>query len=186
MVRALSAGKLSSSREGAQISGVWTSLLSEDEGPKQDLAQKLFCFSLSQKLLASVFHSHLLRLVLERSRNQDGSLRCSGKALQDVWSPKLGLSQKLSSRGLGGVRRLYALVTQCWCRQEETCDIGQAGFPAFLMLSHVPQDWIGTEVVFHSPVVPRSCRESSRGPCGGSLTPHPRFPSAGAHRKGLM
>ena len=56
MVRALSAGKLSSYREGAQISGVWTSLLAEDEGLKQDLSQKLCCFGLSQKLLASVVH----------------------------------------------------------------------------------------------------------------------------------
>ena len=54
MVRALSAGKLSSYREGAHISGVRTSLLAEDEGPKQDLSQKLCCFGLSQKLLASV------------------------------------------------------------------------------------------------------------------------------------
>jgi hypothetical protein len=57
VVRALSAGKLSSCREGAQISGVWTSLLAEDEGPKQDLSPKLSCFGLSQKLLASVFHT---------------------------------------------------------------------------------------------------------------------------------
>ena len=57
MVRALSAGKLSSSREGAQISGIWTSLLAEDEGPKQDLFQKLCCFGLSQKLLISVVHT---------------------------------------------------------------------------------------------------------------------------------
>ena len=54
MVRALSAGKLSSYREGTQISGIWTSLLAEDEGPKQDLSQRLCCFGLSQKLLASV------------------------------------------------------------------------------------------------------------------------------------
>jgi hypothetical protein len=54
VVRALSAGKLSSYREGAQISGVWTSLLAEDEGPKQELSQKLCCFGLSQKLSASV------------------------------------------------------------------------------------------------------------------------------------
>ena len=33
-----SAGKLSSYREGAQISDVRTSLLAEDEGPKQDLS----------------------------------------------------------------------------------------------------------------------------------------------------
>jgi hypothetical protein len=57
VVRALSASKLSSYREGAQISGVWTSLLAEDEGSKQDLSQKLCCFGLSQKLLASVVHT---------------------------------------------------------------------------------------------------------------------------------
>jgi hypothetical protein len=57
VVRALSAGKLSSYREGAQISGVQTSLLAKDEGPKQDLSQKLCCFGLSQKLLASVVHT---------------------------------------------------------------------------------------------------------------------------------
>ena len=48
VVRALSAGRLSSYREGAQISGVWISLLAEDEGLKQGL---------SQKLLASVVHT---------------------------------------------------------------------------------------------------------------------------------
>jgi hypothetical protein len=32
-------------------------LLAEDEGPKQDLSQKLSCFGLSQKLLASVVHT---------------------------------------------------------------------------------------------------------------------------------
>ena len=57
MVRALSAGKLSSYREDAQISGVQTSLLAEDEGPKQVLSQKLCCCGLSQKLLASVVHT---------------------------------------------------------------------------------------------------------------------------------
>ena len=57
MIRALSAGKLSSYREGAQISGVRNSLLAKDEGPKQDLSQKLCCFGLSQKLLASVVHT---------------------------------------------------------------------------------------------------------------------------------
>jgi hypothetical protein len=48
VVRALSAGRLSSFREGAQISGVQTCLLTEDEDPKQDL---------SQKLLASIVHT---------------------------------------------------------------------------------------------------------------------------------
>jgi hypothetical protein len=47
VVRALTAGRLSSLREDAQISGV-QNLLAEDEGLKQDL---------SQKLLASVVHT---------------------------------------------------------------------------------------------------------------------------------
>jgi hypothetical protein len=41
VVRALSEGKLSSYREGAQISGIGTCLLAEDEGLKQGLSQKL-------------------------------------------------------------------------------------------------------------------------------------------------
>ena len=57
VVRALAAGKLSSYREGTQISGIQTSLLDEDEGPKQDLSRKLCCFSLSQKLFTSVVHT---------------------------------------------------------------------------------------------------------------------------------
>jgi hypothetical protein len=47
VVRTLSAGKLSSCREVAQISGVRTCLLAEDEGLKQGLSQKLCCFHLS-------------------------------------------------------------------------------------------------------------------------------------------
>ena len=73
MVRALSAGKLSSYREGAQISGIQTCLLAEDEGLKQGLSQKL-CSFCSQ-------HSHLHSLVSERSWTRDGSPRCFGKAL---------------------------------------------------------------------------------------------------------
>ena len=53
-------------------------------------------------------------------------------------------------------------VTWCWCRPEGTCDPGQARFFASLMLSQVLHDWNGTEVVFHSPEVLRSCGESSR------------------------
>jgi hypothetical protein len=48
VVRTLSAGKLSSCREGAQISVVQNCLLAEDDGPKPGL---------SQKLLASVVHT---------------------------------------------------------------------------------------------------------------------------------
>ena len=61
---------------------------------------------------------------------------------------------------LGGVRRLRAQGDPVLART------GQAGFPAFLMLSQVPRNWIGTEVVFHSPVVLRSRGVSCRD-CGG-------------------
>ena len=62
MVRAVSAGKLSSYREGAQISGIWTSLLAEDEGLKQGL---------SDNLLASVVHTLTYTDKSQASRNQD-------------------------------------------------------------------------------------------------------------------
>ena len=73
MVRALCASKLSSCREGAQISGVQTCLLAEDEGSKQGLSKKLcnFCSR----------HSHLHILVSERSWTRDGSPRCFSKAI---------------------------------------------------------------------------------------------------------
>jgi hypothetical protein len=53
-------------------------------------------------------------------------------------------------------------VTRCWCGPEGTCDPGQAGFSASLMLSQVPSNWNGTEVVFYSLVVLRSSGKSSR------------------------
>jgi hypothetical protein len=78
VVRAVSAGKLSSFREGAHLFGVWTSswlkmkaqsrifprscvaLAREVAGclePKMAPPQKFCCSRLSQKLLASVFHT---------------------------------------------------------------------------------------------------------------------------------
>jgi hypothetical protein len=73
VVRALSAGKLSSCREGGQISGVWTCLLEEDEGLKQGLSQNKCSFCSP--------YSPLHRLVSAESQNQDGSPRCCGKTL---------------------------------------------------------------------------------------------------------
>ena len=64
MVRILSADKLPSCREGAQISGIQTCLLAEDEGPKLGLSQKI-CFLCS-------LDSHLHRLVSEGHGTQDG------------------------------------------------------------------------------------------------------------------
>jgi hypothetical protein len=110
VIRVLSAGKLSSCREGAQISGIWTCLLTEDEGPKQGLSQKL-CHSCLSQMLCSFcsLHSHLFRLVSEGSETQDGSPRCSAAEpsladwtpliwrgrCPDVWSLERGLCQKL-------------------------------------------------------------------------------------------
>ena len=109
MVRALSAGKLSSYREGAQISGVRTSLLAEDEGPKQDLSQKLCCFGLSQKLLASVVHTLTCADYFLQSpgtkispANPEAKDSRAGRTpvlwqgrSPDVWSLKMALPQKL-------------------------------------------------------------------------------------------
>ena len=66
MVRVLSAGKLSSCREGAKISGVQTCLLAEDEGLEQGLSQKMCCLHSLQ--------AHLHRLVSEGQVTKDGSL----------------------------------------------------------------------------------------------------------------
>jgi hypothetical protein len=143
VVRGLSEGRLSSFSEGAQISDVQTCLLAEDEGPKQDLSQKLLAcvvhaltcadqsrWSLGTKMSpadrcsgnsflgwvdtspltgkvpscletekGAAFealwlppvpeavsfcspHSHLCRLVLVESGNQDVSCSCSGNSLQ--------------------------------------------------------------------------------------------------------
>jgi hypothetical protein len=73
VVRGLSAGKLSSCIEGGQISGIWTCLVAEDEGPKQGLSQNLCSFCSP--------HFYLCRLVSIESQNQDGSPRCCGNAL---------------------------------------------------------------------------------------------------------
>ena len=101
MVRALSVGKLSSYREGAQISGVWTSLLAEDKGLKQDLSQKLCCFGLSQKLLASVATLSLAQTSLRRIRE----LRWLPQALQQS-PPRQGghLSSDRGSAWMSGLQ----------------------------------------------------------------------------------
>jgi hypothetical protein len=49
--------------------------------PKRDLPQNICGFCLSQKLLASVDHTHLCRLISAGSGNQVSSPSCCGKAL---------------------------------------------------------------------------------------------------------
>jgi hypothetical protein len=108
VVRALSADKLSSYREGAQTSGVQTSLLAEDEGPQQDLSQKLCCFVLSQNLLASVCTLSPVQTTFWRSPGTkmaptDPEAKASWAGWtpvlwagrwSGVWSPKRALPQK--------------------------------------------------------------------------------------------
>ena len=84
-------------------------LLAEDEGPKQDLSQKLCCFGLSQKLLASVVHTltcaDYFRQSLGTTMFPANAEAKPSRAAQtpilwmerwpDVWSPKRALPQKL-------------------------------------------------------------------------------------------
>jgi hypothetical protein len=158
----------------------WCQRLEADYGMDPQIWQSLDApsFRLSSKLcLCNSFHgcfvptynSHLHRLISEDGGTKMAPPGAPAKPLRagwtpllwqgrclDIWNPKWGLFQKLSSRDLGGVCRLCTHVTKCWCWQEGTCDPGQAGFPASLMLSQVPRDCIGTEVVLHSQVVLRS------------------------------
>jgi hypothetical protein len=83
VVRAHSACKLSSNRVGAQISGVRTSLLAEEERPETGpIPEAVLLRPVTEAVSFCSPHSHLHRLVSEGSGNQDGSPRCSSKPLQ--------------------------------------------------------------------------------------------------------
>ena len=128
MVRALSAGKVSSPREGAQISGVRTSLLAKDEDPKQDLSQRLCCFGLSQKLLASVVHTLTCADYFQWSpgtkmapANAEAKPSRTGRTpvlwlgmWPDVWSPKRGLPHNLCGSCLSQKLLERGTLLHCW------------------------------------------------------------------------
>ena len=147
MVRALSSGKLSSYREGAEISGFRTSLLAEDEGPKQDLSQKLCCFGLTQKLLASVVHTLTCADYFRQSprtkmspadaeskpsRDRRTPILWPGRCL-DVWSPKRGLPQKLCGSCLSQ-KVLASVVHTLTCADYSQWSPGPKIFITFLKL----------------------------------------------------
>ena len=96
-------------------------LLAEDEGPKQDLSQKLCSFGLSQKLLISVVHitcaDYFLQSPGTKMAPADPEARASlaGRTPDlwqgwwaDVWSLKMVLPQKLCGSRLS--QKLLASV----------------------------------------------------------------------------
>jgi hypothetical protein len=104
VVRELSAGKLSSYRKGAIISGLRTSLLAEDEGQNRTSPEAELLWPVPEAVSFCILHSHLCRIILEESWNQDVCSRCSGQALPArvepypparkwpaAWGPKRGM-----------------------------------------------------------------------------------------------
>jgi hypothetical protein len=161
VVRALSAGKFSSCMEGAQISGVRTCLLAEDEGRKQGLSQKLLAPVVHtapvQTSLRGIREPRWLPQVIQQSPPGQGRHISSGREgawISGAWKSLCLRSFPLGTLGESADSSLIK-VTRCWHQLEGTCDPGQVGFSASLMLSQVLCDWNGTEVVFHSPVVLR-------------------------------
>jgi hypothetical protein len=71
----------SSYRKGAQIFGIRTSFLAEDKGPKQDLSLGWVALACPEAVSFCILHSHLCRILLEESCNQDVCSWCSGQAL---------------------------------------------------------------------------------------------------------
>jgi hypothetical protein len=102
MVRAHSAGKVSSCREGAQISGVQTCLLAEDEGLKQGLSQKMCCLC--------CLHAHLHRLVSKGHGTQDGSLTYCGDQSPPGQTPLLWQGRCLVKHETGSVTEAVSLL----------------------------------------------------------------------------
>jgi hypothetical protein len=99
VVRALSAGKFSSFREGAQISGVWTYLLAENEGWKQGLFQKLLASIVHNLIcadrLGGIWEPGCLQQMLWQLPPGLGGHLSSGREVPGCLEPEKGLPQKL-------------------------------------------------------------------------------------------
>jgi hypothetical protein len=163
VVRALSAGKLSSYRDGAQISGVRTSLLAKDESPKQVLSQKLCCFGLSQKLLSSVVHTLTCAVYFQRSlRTKRSSADAEAKPSRagrtpvlwpgmwlDVWSRKMALPQKLCGSCLSQ-KLLASVVHTLTCADYFHWSPGTKMAPADALLSTIFIELISLLVKFRA------------------------------------
>ena len=147
MVRLLYASKLSSCREGAQISGIRTCLLAEDEGPKRGL---------SQKLLASVVHT---LTYADLSRHDLGTKVAPAGAIAkpswvgwtplfwqgrypDVWSLKRGLPQNLCGSCLSQ-KPLASVVHTLACADWTRWSPGTKMSPADTLAKALPS-WVDT------------------------------------------
>ena len=101
-------------------------------------------------------------------------------------SPVIVRSCEESSGDCGGVHGFHALGDLVLVLTGRDLCSWSDRFSASLLLSQVPQDCIGTHAVFHSPEILRLCGKSS-GDCWGCLPILcPRWPGAGAYRKGLV
>ena len=81
MVRALSPGKLSSYKEGAQISGVWTSSWPKMKAQNRTFPRSCVALACPRSCCFSSPHSHLCRVLSAEFRNQDVFRQSLGKVL---------------------------------------------------------------------------------------------------------
>jgi hypothetical protein len=155
MVRALSVVKLSSCREGVQMSGA--QILAEDEGPKGP------CPISS---VASVAHELSWSDWSLRDRRYKMALSPEFPGQSPPWRPTLLSNSKIlgvlgkmqhgeSSGDLGIIRRVHAKGCVVLTGMNPSHYLG--GFPLSLfLLAQAPLGCFGTDVAFHSPVIPRS------------------------------
>jgi hypothetical protein len=108
VVRAVSAGKLSSYREGAQLSGISISSWPKMKAQNRTFPRSCVALACPRSCCFSSPHSHLCRVLSAEFRNQDCFRDPEAKASRarwtpvlwlgrwpDVWSPKMALPQKL-------------------------------------------------------------------------------------------
>jgi hypothetical protein len=95
VVCALSAGKLSSYREGAQIYGVRTSLLAKKKAQNSTFPAAKLLWPVPEAVRFCILHSHLCRILLEDSWNQDVCSRCSAQVLP-AWADPYPLVGKVA------------------------------------------------------------------------------------------
>ena len=127
MVRAVSAGKVSSFREGAQLSGVWTS-----SWPKMKAQNRIFprsCVALAchRSRCFSSPHFHLCRLLSPESWNQGASAEPEAEALTrkvaGCLQPKMAPPQRLCGSRLS--QKLLASVAT----RDSTCQCCSVNLP---------------------------------------------------------